>query len=638
MIIVNEPIVFFNNSERKCGISAMMRIKNGEDYLEQSIMSVINQIDEIICVFNHSTDNTENILLNLEIKFPSKIKVYKYVPVVFPPGSNEFYETDEKSFNSLVNYYNFALSKTSYMYVFKLDDDQLYFPKSFENIKQEIKTNTNECYGIKGINLFDHNKKLYINQNNTYTNGYDILLFKYNNTCLFAKSGHCEKFISNLQAKSTTILFYHTKFCKKDRGINNYKIENCTNQHYKKISDSFFNNIKLVEFEIFNKNKYPDPLSIGFKFANNSVKIYNHSMYYNNELKINEKQIKIKSNNNCNIKINKFHAINNINNLKKINTREIVNIMATIIKNINHINALNIQDELKKNADVTNKKMPKPIINIGKFCNIKTTKKQNLKINAKMEPKINAKMEPKINTKIEPKKNQKNADIKHKIINIQSKMSFPDKICIVGNGKSIYEHKMGNIIDGFNCVIRCNIPTFTKNKDHIGKKTDILFSYFNLHYKKILKTSSADSTYASEYIKEYNFIKNSTIILQYDKLQNKNGDETLFHELHKNNIILFLDLQNGVLKYKELYKVIPKITFKSKKEDAWCSTGLLAIMFVLLNNKKPYIYGFDINQGSEYYSVLFENYYNVPHDFEFERKYILELIKYNYVNHLNSAR
>ena len=44
MYIINNPIIN-NFYEKKDGISAFMRIKNGQDFLEVSILSIINQVD-----------------------------------------------------------------------------------------------------------------------------------------------------------------------------------------------------------------------------------------------------------------------------------------------------------------------------------------------------------------------------------------------------------------------------------------------------------------------------------------------------------------------------------------------------------------------------------------------------------------
>ena len=92
---MTQKISFISERDRKEGVSAFMRIRNGEDYLRETIESAINDVDEIICVFNNSFDRTEEILLELEEKYPSKIKVYKYIPIVYPPNSVKYLETPE---------------------------------------------------------------------------------------------------------------------------------------------------------------------------------------------------------------------------------------------------------------------------------------------------------------------------------------------------------------------------------------------------------------------------------------------------------------------------------------------------------------------------------------------------------------
>lgn len=634
MIIVSDPYII-NEKKEKDGISAIMRIKNGEDYLEQTINTIANQVNEIICIFNDSNDNTEKILVKLEKKFPAKIKVFKYVPKVFPPGSKEFKLLKEDSFNSLVNYYNFALSKATYKYIFKLDDDQLYFPEIIKNIKKKEILWDKFCVGLKGINLFDHYEKLYINKNNIFTNGTDILFFKYNETCKFTKSMNCEKFVSNLQIKEIIISFYHTKFCKKDRGINNYNIEQ-NNIYYKKVSDAFFNNVNLIDFEVFNeKKKYINPVFLGFKFINNSIKQYNCLLYNKKEKEIKtSREVKSKIHNNFEKKKPTNKNINvccqNIKNAQ-INNISTILCMKTIIKNINQIMKKNCVVSVNEKNKIIQKSTQKKMQNIGNQQTIKNCLKQNKKENVKKKN---------ISLNIETKQKIKNPEtliLCKKKINISSNINLKDRICIVGNGKSIFDKEYGEKIDEFDCVIRCNIPTFTKNSKYIGKKTDVLFSYFNLHYKKILDTTN--KTYVKDYINEYKFINNATVVLQYNE-QIKYGDENIFYDFHKKNDIYFLQLNDGVLKYYELIKIIkeynlPELTSKPININSWCSTGLLAILFVILNKKKPYIYGFDINEKYEYYNVLFENYYKVVHDFEFERNYIFELIKYNYLSYLD---
>jgi glycosyltransferase involved in cell wall biosynthesis len=73
------------DSPRKPGISAIMRIKNGEDFLEASIESHLPFYDEIVACYNGCTDNTASILEKLARRHPEKIRVFHYEPDVAPP-------------------------------------------------------------------------------------------------------------------------------------------------------------------------------------------------------------------------------------------------------------------------------------------------------------------------------------------------------------------------------------------------------------------------------------------------------------------------------------------------------------------------------------------------------------------------
>lgn len=290
MIIEKNPIILFNDTvERKDGISAFMRIKNGEDYLEATILSIIDQVDEIICVFNNSIDNTEIILVELEKKYPEKVKVYKYIPIVHPPNSSDYLKAPSDSVHSLVYYYNFALSKTTKKYCIKVDDDELFFPKTLSNIKDFIRNSGDIfCIGIRGINLFDFKNKLYINLNDECTGGYDTLLFKYDNNCRFYKTENYEMF-KHPHVEKIEFAFFHNKRCKKDRGINNYLLNENPNSRYNMMTVDFFKNIKLIDIDIYLENKlFIHPINLKFKFINNSKKKYDLDLLntLENEIKI----------------------------------------------------------------------------------------------------------------------------------------------------------------------------------------------------------------------------------------------------------------------------------------------------------------------------------------------------------------
>jgi len=281
MIVVEKPeINFLKPEEREDGISAFMRIRNGEDYLEHTIMSVVDDVDEIVCVYNGCLDGTENILRELENK-NQKIKAYKYCPVVHAPGTEGFRNSAPDSPNSFSYYSNYAMSKTTKSHLIKLDDDELFLPGIFTGLKRFLRGKDNDsCVGIRGINLFDYDSELYVDLNDPVTAGTDTLFFKYEVGDLFHQTQTNEFFRTNKRITCVIDCFYHTKCCKKDRGLNNYDLKNNEQSRYVSLYLKKFDNLRLIPLEEFDENNiFLDPFSLGFKFITESSKTYNDEFF-----------------------------------------------------------------------------------------------------------------------------------------------------------------------------------------------------------------------------------------------------------------------------------------------------------------------------------------------------------------------
>lgn len=110
-------------SKRRQGISGFMRLRNEGQFLAQSIESWLPVLDELVIVYNHCQDNTADIVEHYAQQFPDKIRAFHYLPIVYPQGSQQYQALDENNPQSLVYYYNFALSKTTCQWAIKLDGD-----------------------------------------------------------------------------------------------------------------------------------------------------------------------------------------------------------------------------------------------------------------------------------------------------------------------------------------------------------------------------------------------------------------------------------------------------------------------------------------------------------------------------------
>ncbi len=166
-----KPLTFTVNisdfsKERPIGISGLLRTKNGADFLSDCIDSCINALDELIIVYQESSDDTEKIIIEKQKQYPDKIRFYFYEPKVYSHNLTEEeynYASNlkEDSIHLLSNYYNFALSKAKYKYAIKIDDDQIYFSEKLKEILDLYRTNKKVKISLIEEIAFKYYNKLY---------------------------------------------------------------------------------------------------------------------------------------------------------------------------------------------------------------------------------------------------------------------------------------------------------------------------------------------------------------------------------------------------------------------------------------------------------------------------------------------
>lgn len=134
---------------------------------------------------------------------------------------------------------------------------------------------------------------------------------------------------------------------------------------------------------------------------------------------------------------------------------------------------------------------------------------------------------------------------------------YENKIVIIGNGSSVLDYQIGNIIDSFGTVVRFNSFKINKFEKYVGTKTNIWFTV-NRHH--------------------LNEIKSFDRVIEHSWEWNKDKDK-LFQELLK----IFPRCEKPT---KELVKKIP---------CQYPSTGLISIFYFLAENPELpiYLFGFD---------------------------------------------
>lgn len=137
--------------ERPVGVSGLMRVRNGGRWLALSIDSCIEALDELIICYQESIDETATIIEQKQQQYPDKIKVFFYAPKVYFDflSEEEFwyaYSLPKDSIHLFSNYSNYALSKTTYKYVVKMDADQIYFTDRLSKL----------CDAYRGIGVYKY--------------------------------------------------------------------------------------------------------------------------------------------------------------------------------------------------------------------------------------------------------------------------------------------------------------------------------------------------------------------------------------------------------------------------------------------------------------------------------------------------
>lgn len=156
-----------NIESRVAGISGFMRLKNEETYLDAAIASHIDYVDELILVYNNCTDSTPEICQDWAQRCPDKVKVYEYGPYVYPLGTTESRTFSADNEQTLANFYNYSLTKTTRTIAIKIDGDHIAVPDVFKQAAGEARgLESHQWLSLRGANLYECNQGLYV------SNGY----------------------------------------------------------------------------------------------------------------------------------------------------------------------------------------------------------------------------------------------------------------------------------------------------------------------------------------------------------------------------------------------------------------------------------------------------------------------------------
>ena len=250
----------------KNGVSLIIRAKNEEKNIKVCIKSVIDLVDEIIFVNNNSTDNTLKLINEYALIYP-KIKVYNYFINVNKAGTDHIKALKNNDKNTLGQFYNWCLSKSTMKNIIKWDADFICIRNNFKQmLKNHDIINKNEHYALwfTGYTLF-------INQQNCYVNLYsyydEFRLFSYENDYKWHDGELCE---------------YNVPY-----------LESCKSKYYFK-APIFYEIKRTDEDEFSSRSSLLDRRDLNDFNLLNSLKNNENNKYHNkNLLEINHKNINI---------------------------------------------------------------------------------------------------------------------------------------------------------------------------------------------------------------------------------------------------------------------------------------------------------------------------------------------------------
>ena len=207
--------------------SAMVRVKNEQEFLERAILSIVEHVETVVIVDNLSTDATPQIIADLVEGFPTKVKatVYPHEIARYGQENVDLLRTSggRTSPALLSNYYNWCLAQCAGSFVLKWDGDTIATDDLGE-VLARFRASPAQSLWHTGANL--HEDRRHLIAGSPYEDS-EPRLFARRFALFDDNAGYCEQLRSPyLQTNSRYIetcsvpLYVHMKHCKIDRYSN----------------------------------------------------------------------------------------------------------------------------------------------------------------------------------------------------------------------------------------------------------------------------------------------------------------------------------------------------------------------------------------------------------------------------------
>jgi len=145
------------------GLSAMVRVKNEEEFLYPAVKSIADCVDELVLIDNLSSDRSPSILETVRREYPGKTVLEKYPHEIRKVGRENWElsssEDAESSPHLSANYYNWCLARCAGPYVLKWDGDMVALD-SFHESLAEWKSSEAQVMVFNGGNVHPNRRNL----------------------------------------------------------------------------------------------------------------------------------------------------------------------------------------------------------------------------------------------------------------------------------------------------------------------------------------------------------------------------------------------------------------------------------------------------------------------------------------------
>lgn len=142
-----------NPANRAAGVSAMLRVRDGAEFLQAGLESCLDIFDEVVAVHHQCGDATPHILHDLAKRHPGRLKVYEYLHEVVPPNTAQHAREGADSPHTIAALCNYALSKTTRRVAVKHDADHIYIRPNLARAVAAVRRRCDGFVPAAGVNL-----------------------------------------------------------------------------------------------------------------------------------------------------------------------------------------------------------------------------------------------------------------------------------------------------------------------------------------------------------------------------------------------------------------------------------------------------------------------------------------------------